>query len=350
MMKWHKYFCIHLVLLINKKNMKKIVLILCAIAMTAFGFAQEKVSFQAEIANRNGDVIYIKDNKNAIVKEIKADKSGLFSDKFDVKDGFYVLFDGQEYAQLFLKPGFDLKLKMDAKLFDETLSYTGKGSGENNFLAQQAISNEVFGTENFEKDKDAFYLAFDEKKKTDFEKLEKGDFDANFKAQVKKNMTQEFYGMQMEYKSSQALKNVVGKAAPTFDYENHAGGKTKLSDLEGKYVYIDVWATWCGPCRGEIPFLQKIEEKYHDKKIAFVSISVDEDKDHEKWKKFVTDKSLGGIQLFADKNWYSEFITSFGINSIPRFILIDPKGVVLSADELRPSDSKLQEKLDSLLN
>ncbi len=163
-------------------------------------------------------------------------------------------------------------------------------------------------------------------------------------------MTQEFFGMQMEYKSSQALKNVVGKTAPTFDYENHAGGKTKLSDLAGKYVYIDVWATWCGPCRGEIPFLQKIEEKYHDKKIAFVSISVDEDKDHEKWKKFVTDKSLGGIQLFADKNWYSEFITSFGINSIPRFILIDPKGFVLSADELRPSDSKLQEKLDSLLN
>ncbi len=337
-------------LIIKKNNMKKIVLILCAIAMTSFGFAQEKVNFQAEIANRNGDVIYIKDNKNAIVKEIKIDKNGLFSDKFDVKDGFYVMFDGQEYAQLFLKPGFDLKLKMDAKLFDETLSYTGKGSGENNFLAQQAINNEVFGTENFEKDKDAFYLAFDEKKKVDFEKLEKGDFDPNFKAQVKKNMTQEFFGMQMEYKSSQALKNVVGKTAPTFDYENHAGGKTKLSDLAGKYVYIDVWATWCGPCRGEIPFLQKIEEKYHDKKIAFVSISVDEDKDHEKWKKFVTDKSLGGIQLFADKNWYSEFITSFGINSIPRFILIDPKGVVLSADELRPSDSKLQEKLDSLLN
>ena len=58
-------------LIIKKNNMKKIVLILCAIAMTSFGFAQEKVNFQAEIANRNGDVIYIKDNKNAIVKEIK---------------------------------------------------------------------------------------------------------------------------------------------------------------------------------------------------------------------------------------------------------------------------------------
>jgi thiol-disulfide isomerase/thioredoxin len=329
--------------------MRKLYFALFAIILSNVGFSQGNVSFQADIANRNGDVIYIKDNKNVTIKEIKVDKKGIFSDKFDVKDGFYVLFDGQEYAQLFLKPGFDLKLKMDAKLFDETLSYTGTGSGENNFLAKQSISNEVFGSENFEKDKDAFYQAFDAKKKADFEKLEKGDFDANFKTQVKKDMIQEFFGMQMEYKSSQSLKSVVGKASPTFEYENHAGGKTKLLDLAGKYVYIDVWATWCGPCRGEIPYLQKIEEKYKGKNIQFVSISVDEDKDHEKWKKFVTDKALGGIQLFADKNWMSSFIQAFGINSIPRFILIDPKGNVLSADAERPSDDKLSVKLDELL-
>ena len=48
--------------------------------------------------------------------------------------------------------------------------------------------------------------------------------------------------------------------------------ETKLEDLRGKYVYIDVWATWCGPCRGEIPYLQKVEEKYKGKNIEFVSI------------------------------------------------------------------------------
>ena len=69
----------------------------------------------------------------------------------------------------------------------------------------------------------------------------------------------------------------------------------------------------------------------------------------EKWKTFVTEKALGGIQLFADKNWNSDFIKAFGINSIPRFILIDPNGVVVDADAKRPSNPKLIEQLDGLL-
>ena len=137
--------------------------------------------------------------------------------------------------------------------------------------------------------------------------------------------------------------------SPSFDFENHKGGKTKLEDLKGKYVYIDVWATWCGPCRQEIPFLQKTEEAYHGKNIEFVSISVDVMKDKEKWNKFVTDKNLGGIQLLADKDWKSDFVQGYKINGIPRFILIDPNGVVVDADAARPSSPKLKEQLDGLL-
>jgi alkyl hydroperoxide reductase subunit AhpC len=92
-----------------------------------------------------------------------------------------------------------------------------------------------------------------------------------------------------------------------------------------------------------------VEEKYHGKNIEFVSISVDVDKDHEKWQKFVTEKELGGIQLFADKNWNSDFIKAFGINSIPRFLLIDPTGKVVKADAARPSSEELTKLLDTLL-
>lgn len=329
--------------------MKKVLGILIVVLTLNLGFAQGKVSFQANISNRNGDVIYIKDNMNKTIKEIGLNKEGFFSDKFDVKDGFYVMFDGVEYAQLYLKEGFDLKLKMDAKQFDESIVFDGKGSGENNFLAQQTINNEVFLEENFKKSKDEFYQAFDAKKKSDFEKLEKGNFDDAFKVQIKKSMTQEFFGIQMEYVQAQKTNEIIGKPSPSFDFENHAGGKEKLENFRGKYVYIDVWATWCAPCRAEIPHLQKIEEKYHDKKIAFLSISVDEQKDYEKWKKFVNDKKLGGVQLYADKNWNSDFITAYGINSIPRFILIDPNGNVIDANAKRPSDSKLVDQLDSLL-
>ena len=89
----------------------------------------------------------------------------------------------------------------------------------------------------------------------------------------------------------QENKKMNNSQSPTFDYLNYAGGQTKLEDLKGKYVYIDVWATWCGPCLAEIPHLKKVEAAYHDKNIVFLSISIDVKKDYEKWKKFVTDKN-----------------------------------------------------------
>jgi hypothetical protein len=72
------------------------------------------------------------------------------------------------------------------------------------------------------------------------------------------------------------------------------------------------------------------------------------DKDFEKWKKFVAEKELGGTQLFADKNWESDFMKHFGVTSIPRFLLIDPQGNVVNADANRPSDPKLTAILDKL--
>ena len=140
-----------------------------------------------------------------------------------------------------------------------------------------------------------------------------------------------------------------GKPSPTFDYENHKGGTTSLADLNGKYVYVDVWATWCGPCIREIPALKEIEKQYQGKNIHFVSISIDEPRDYEKWRAMVTEKELVGFQLMSDDNWQSKFVTDYGILGIPRFILIDPQGNIVDADAPRPSDPKLKELLDKLI-
>jgi len=140
-----------------------------------------------------------------------------------------------------------------------------------------------------------------------------------------------------------------GNASPKFvDYENYAGGTTSLDDLKGKYVYVDVWATWCGPCKAEIPFLKKVEKKYHGKNIHFVSLSIDKVKDHDKWEAMIKDKELGGIQLFADNDWNSKFVTDYLIKGIPRFILIDPTGNIVTANAPRPSDEKLVKMFDEL--
>ena len=150
-----------------------------------------------------------------------------------------------------------------------------------------------------------------------------------------------------DYKKLKVLSK--GSPSPKFvDYENNAGGTTSLADLKGKYVYIDVWATWCGPCIAEIPSLKKLEKEYHDKNIAFVSISIDDEKDHDKWKKMIVDKELGGTQLFADNNWDSQFVQDYMIKGIPRFILLDPEGKIINANAARPSDQKLSTILKEL--
>jgi thiol-disulfide isomerase/thioredoxin len=160
--------------------------------------------------------------------------------------------------------------------------------------------------------------------------------------------TDEEFKKELEKKFTTMQKLVAGNDSPTFEYENHKGGKTSLADLAGKYVYVDVWATWCGPCLAEIPSLKKVEADYHDKKIHFVSISIDELKDHETWKKMVSDKELGGIQLMADNAWKSQFVTDYAIEGIPRFILIGPDGKIVNADAPRPSNPKLVELFDEL--
>ena len=184
----------------------------------------------------------------------------------------------------------------------------------------------------------------------DLAQLNKGKLDPNFVIVEKKDIEQSLVGLTKYYQQGQENKKMNNSPSPTFDYLNYAGGQTKLEDFKGKYVYIDVWATWCGPCRQEIPFLQEIEKKYHDKNITFISISIDKLKDQEKWKTMVKDKSLGGVQLFADNDWNSKFIKDYKINSIPRFIIIDPNGIIVKADAARPSSSDLTKELDLLLN
>ncbi|SEW01678.1 TlpA family protein disulfide reductase [Chitinophaga arvensicola] len=149
------------------------------------------------------------------------------------------------------------------------------------------------------------------------------------------------------------LKQLLGlmtsnAMAPEFNYANVDNRKVALKNLRGKYVYIDVWATWCSPCKAEIPFLQQVEKDYHGKNIEFVSISIDADKGE--WEKYVRNNKLGGIQLITDKkNFESEFIRKLYVAAVPRFILVDPKGRLVSANAPRPSDPELRVMLDKHL-
>lgn len=147
-----------------------------------------------------------------------------------------------------------------------------------------------------------------------------------------------------KYKAVAGL--AAGQPSPKFNnFENYAGGTSSLNDFKGKYVYIDVWATWCGPCKAEIPHLKTVEEKYRGKNIVFVSISVDKKKDYETWRSMIAEKEMGGVQLITHE---SDFMDAYAIKGIPRFILIDPEGNIVNKNAPRPSTPQLIELFNEL--
>ena len=311
--------------------------------------ASAQVRFSAKIANKPTDTIYVK--SRGFSQMIVADKKGNFNSTFNVTDGMFNLEVNDQYANLYLTNTSDIEVTLDYKDFDNTIKFKGKGANENTFLAVQTLKQAdqtafepMMKAENLE----TLNVEVAKYKEVVFAAIPQG-LDVGFVAKYKADIENSMKGMVQYLSSSFELKKLNGTDSPSFKYENHKGGFTTLEDLKGKYVYIDVWATWCGPCRQEIPFLQKTEEAYHGKNIEFVSISIDVMKDKEKWNKFVTDKNLGGIQLLADKDWNSDFVLGYKINGIPRFILISPEGKIVNADAPRPSSTELVTLLDSLV-
>ncbi len=431
---------------------------------------KDYVTFSGKITNKNSDKVMIFNRESGYKKIIKVAEDGTFKDTLRVKTGFYDFNDGREYAQIYLESGSDIKMSLDAKQFDETIKFEGKGSEGSNFLTEKMLKKEqVLGNlralysadekvfldkvnaykndlekslkkvggdfaKKEQKNLDYDYISMvntyerahraltknkdfkvsesfpnplkdldlrneeDFKEYPDYQSLVINDFFAkadkessddkpfhkvaieklkalksgnirngllSAMASMIKDTNQakdkEVYDAVMSLSTDDKLKERInkelernkallkGNPSPIFEnYENYKGGTTSLSDFKGKYVYVDVWATWCGPCKAEIPFMKKVEEKYHGKNIAFVSVSVDKQNKKADWKKMIEDKKMAGVQLIADKDWSSSFVQKYGIRGIPRFILIDPQGNIVNANAPRPSSNELIKLFDSL--
>ena len=143
----------------------------------------------------------------------------------------------------------------------------------------------------------------------------------------------------------------IGAQSPDFSFEDINGNIVTAADLKGKYVLIDVWATWCGPCRKEIPHMNELEKKLHGREITFVSLSVDGNKLKEAWEKMVKEEKMGGIQLLAPEEWEDPFVKEYEIKGIPRFIFLNKEGKVMHPYvKVRPSNPDLYPILEMLLS
>lgn len=142
-------------------------------------------------------------------------------------------------------------------------------------------------------------------------------------------------------RTAEIMRTQVGQPAPPFTLENNEGKVYSLSDFKGKVVYIDLWASWCSPCRAETPALKALYNKYKSNdQIAFISIAVSDGM--SAWKKALADDQPGWLQLLDKENTVSQ---AYVANMIPQFVLIDKQGNISSNSAPFPSDSTKIEKL-----
>jgi len=153
-----------------------------------------------------------------------------------------------------------------------------------------------------------------------------------------------FYGKQITHYQLVAAKTGIG-AMPDFAVMDTSGKILKLSDLRGKYVLVDFWASWCIPCRKENPNVVKAYKAYHDKGFEIVGVSLDTKKDA--WQNAIAKDGLTWNHVSDLKGWESGVVQEFGITVVPTSFLLDKSGKVI-ANNLR--EEALPKKLAQLLN
>jgi thiol-disulfide isomerase/thioredoxin len=341
------------------KKISTILLVFLMVVACNKEHSKDYISFSGELINNKDSIVTIS-NRQGVIKKIKINANGTFKDtlKLNIDQGEVYTFQTSEskIAPIYLKNGYDIYIKGNSDEFMNSFKYSGKGSSNSNFILAQIKKSKDLGDprallnlekENFKKEMNILKTSYDSILNS------YNDLDSIFKASIKQQNEHFFMSIENAYVQNKAMAK--GMPSPKFEnYIDIKGGKKSLDDFKGKYVYIDVWATWCGPCIQQIPYLQAIEKEYHNKNIVFVSISTDEarrsggswENAEKKWRDFVKSKNMSGYQLWSGQDF--SFQEAYQITGIPRFILIDPKGKIVNANAPRPSDPRLKDLFTSL--
>ena len=138
----------------------------------------------------------------------------------------------------------------------------------------------------------------------------------------------------------------IGNAAPEFSAPTPEGDELALKDVLGKYTIVDFWASWCRPCRQENPNVVKLYNKYHDKGLNIISVSLDRPEEKDRWLQAIENDKMDWYHVSNLKYWQDPIVRQYGITAIPATYLLDEKGIII--DKNLRGDA-LAEKLESLL-
>ncbi len=192
-----------------------------------------------------------------------------------------------------------------------------------------------------------FYMELNKNNAEYFDKF-RNKFDTEIQAGFIKQPLLKYY--------AEVKKNLANPKIASDAILNNASGTTGKSILDsiknqnrGKVIYVDFWATWCGPCKAELPFSEKLIQKYKGKDVAFVFVCLDSPKDT--WKLNLADMKLEGNQYYCDRKQSMGIMKGFNITGIPYYMMINKHGdITENGNGLRPHDPLTVHKLDKLLN
>lgn len=272
--------------------------------------------------------------------------SGSFILEFQIDKPTYLSFNhGTEWKTILAHPGDSMTMNANMVLFDETLVFDGTGARRNNILNNLSL---VF---------EDIHIPYDEMKSSQDTMFVLESIDQNYNKYIRlledysasipdlKAHTQQQLKFVEEYrtewvervKKDMRLSTLEGE--DPFNLEGIAldGKPLSLAQFRGKITVIDFWATWCGPCKAEMPSLKALEEEYGEK-INFVSVAINDKID--KWKEMAPTFGLTNNMFVSKEN--EGPLEPLEVSSIPRYIVLDENLQIVDADAPRPSSGDLE--------